>query len=159
MAQDYSQHHLSLTIRWVVSNKDLQWLCNEGVSMNNRIGFKVRGHIGLGVGSIWGLLFCCFMEFNCIRNVHFQILVHRVSNSSTLCPRSLIILILIPARLYEHCDWKFALSLTLIDKSSPPRASMTLMGGRLLLNSLVSIVALMAFCGTSKENTQVFVNT
>lgn len=46
-------------------------------------------------------------------------------------------------------------SLTLIDRSSPPRATMTLMGGRVLLASWFSMVALMAFC---REDTGRFIS-
>lgn len=42
----------------------------------------------------------------------------------------------------------------MIDKSSPPRATMTLMGGRDLLDSWVSTVALMAFYGKEMEGYQ-----
>lgn len=42
-------------------------------------------------------------------------------------------------------SWSCNLQPTLIDMSSPPRETMTWMGGRLLLFSWVSIVALIAF--------------
>ncbi len=45
-------------------------------------------------------------------------------------------------------------SLTLIDRSSPPRATMTLMGGRVLLASWVSMVALIAFYKKEKGGCQ-----
>lgn len=45
--------------------------------------------------------------------------------------------------------------LTLMDRSSPPRAIMTLMGGSVLLDSCVSIVALMEFCREGKKH-QIF---
>lgn len=45
----------------------------------------------------------------------------------------------------SQSSFPISLWFTLIDRSSPPRAIMTLMGGSVLLDSWVSMVALMAF--------------